>query len=39
MLFLSTTVLNFHVFLRFMWNPGRVAAVCAVANGGPNKLK
>lgn len=26
------------LFVRFMWTTGRVAAVCAVVNGDPNKL-
>ena len=27
-----------HVFVCFMWTPGRVAAACEVSNGDPNKL-
>lgn len=28
----------YHVFVCFMWTPGRVASACAIANSDPNKL-
>jgi hypothetical protein len=37
-LFLSNDVLNCHSVSCFVWNPGKVAAAFATANGDPNKI-